>query len=408
MFEEFPPEEYLRRVAAARGLMQRDRIDALLVTTEVNARYLAGIVNCYWVATMADDIQAALIPADPQDEPALLLPDHLCHGAAQSSWVQDRRAWPQFSGGQQPGPVRTIADTLAEKGLDRARIGMEIGPDARLGMSLPYFHQLREALPHCEFVDCEELLVEVRAVKSPAEIACIRRACEITCEGMRAGLEAVAEGVSELEIGRAVTKRWCEVTDDLSSSRPWFLFVYSSPHRSQWFDCGPTDYRLQKGDYVVLDIGYCYKGYWGDMFRTACIGPPDASLERFYRANRLANLAAMEQIAAGVEARQVALAAVEEWRRLGLETQVREQLVDHDYDFVGHGGGLSLHDQPLINTQQDRQLEAGMYLMIEGMLTDHMPFDRAQVCVGIEDGVLVTDSGCERLTASVPDELFIK
>ena len=49
-----------------------------------------------------------------------------------------------------------------------------------------------------------------------------------------------------------------------------------------------------------------------------------------------------------------------------------------------------------------------MYLMMEGMLTDHMPFGEAKVCVGIEDGILVTDSGHERLTECVPDELFIR
>ena len=46
--------------------------------------------------------------------------------------------------------------------------------------------------------------------------------------------------------------------------------------------------------------------------------------------------------------------------------------------------------------------------MMEGMLTDHMPFEKAMVGVGIEDGILVTESGHERLTEMVPDNLFIK
>ena len=106
IFEEFPREEYGRRMEAVRERMQELRIDALLLTTEVNVRYLAGLVDCYWVATMADDVQAVLVPADASDDPVLLLPDHLCHGAAGSSGVQDRRAWSQFSAGQLPGPAR--------------------------------------------------------------------------------------------------------------------------------------------------------------------------------------------------------------------------------------------------------------------------------------------------------------
>lgn len=406
MFEEFSREEYDVRVARTREAMQQRGIDALLTTTELNGRYLAGIVNTYWVATMADDIQAALIPA--QGDSVLLLPDHLCHGAGRSSWIEDRRAWSQFSAGLMPGPVKMIAEAIAQKGLDKARIGMEVGRDSRLGMSLPYLGALQNALPEVEFVDCDEMMAEVRATKSEAEIACIRRACELTCEGMLAGIDAVAEGVSEHEIGQAIARRWMELTDDLSSTRPFFLFIYSSPHRCSWFDCGPSDYRLQKGDWVVIDIGYCYKGYWGDMFRTCCIGEPTAIADRFFHGNRAANLAGIDSIAPGVQAGAVAQTVVDHWKQNGFEREAHEQIVEHDYDFVGHGGGLSLHDHPLLSTQQTRKLTPGMYLMMEGMLTDKMPFGAAKACLGIEEGVLVTDTGHEVLTEMAPNHLFIK
>lgn len=408
MFEEFPREEYDQRLARTRRAMRAGGMDALLTTTEIHARYLVGLVNTYWVATMADDIQAVLIPLE--DEPALLLPDHLCHGAARSSWVTDRRAWSQFSAGQLPGPVRTIADAIAGKGLDQARIGIEIGADARLGMSLPRFHDLQRAVPGVTFVDCDAMMAEVRTEKSDLEIACIRRACEFTCAGMAAGLETVAEGVSEHAIARAIARRWMALTDDLTCTRPFFLFVYSSPHRCSWFDCGASHYELQHGDWCVLDIGYCYKGYWGDMFRTACIGTPapDGVVDRFFHGNRAANQVGITTIAPGLEAGAVARAVVGQWRRLGFENEVHEQMVEHDYDFIGHGGGLSLHDHPVINTTQTRPLVPGMYLMLEAMLTDRMPFDRARACLGVEQGVLVTATGHEVLTDAVPDHLFVK
>lgn len=408
MFEEFPQDEYHARLARVQAGMRDLGLDGLLLTTEINLRYLAGVVNCYWACTMADDVQAALIPAAGTRHCVLLAPDHLCYGPHKSSWIQDRRAWSQFSVGQLPGPVRQIADTMAAKSLDRGRVGIEIGRNARLGMSPAYFEHLRDALPHCEFVDCEDLLSETRAVKTTAEIACIRRACEITCEGMLAGLDAVAENVSEIEIGKAIVGRWAQVADDFSSSRPWFMFIYSTPQRTQWFDCGPTDYRLRKGDATVIDIGYCYKGYWADFFRTACIGDPAPVVDKFFHGNRAANLAGMAAVRPGVTCGQIAQTVVAKWREIGLGAQVREQLEEHDYDFVGHGLGLSVHDLPFVNTQQTRKLEAGMYLALEGMLTDHMPFDKATAALGIEDDILVTPDGCERLTAAVPDTLLCK
>ena len=211
MFEEFPAEEYEQRLAVVRQAMKLNRLDALLVTTEINLRYLAGLVNCYWLVTMGDDLQAALIPADESHGSVLFGPDHICHGAAGGSWIRDKRAWPQFSTGTVPAPVKTITDTVVEKDLDGARVGIEIGPNARLGMPPAYFDQLRHALPQCHFADCEAMLSRVRSIKSPSEIACIRRACEITCEGMMAGINAVAQGVSEMEIGPRIVQRWGEV-----------------------------------------------------------------------------------------------------------------------------------------------------------------------------------------------------
>ncbi len=408
MFEEFPPEEYQRRLERVRKLMRKENIDALLLTTEVNLRYLAGLVNCFWIATMRDDLQAGIIPVDEEAGCTLLLPDHLCYGSAQSSWITDRRAWPQFSAGKLPGPVEVIAQCLAEKSLDRARIGIERGADSRLGMSPAYFEHLLSTLPHCEFVDCDGLLLEARKIKSPLEIKYIRRASEITCEGMKAGLEMIREGISEIEIGKSIVQRWGEVSDDFSSSRPWFLFIYSSPYRSQWFDCGPTDYRLQKGNYVVLDIGFCYRGYWADMYRTACIGNPGKTLKTFYEASQEGNFAGIGRIAPGIPAKEIALAVVKRWKKMGFETEVYEMLEENDYDFVGHGLGLTIHEPPVLHTQQNQTLEPGMYLALEAMLPDRMPFKKAKVAVGIEDDILITDTGFEVLTESVPQELFIK
>ena len=408
MFEEFPVEEYRSRLHSTRQGMKRHNLDALLLSTEANCRYLAGLVNVYWTITMANDLQLALVPGVESEDPILLLPDHLRFGSAQSSWIKDRRGWSQFSTESMAAPVKSIVDVIVEKGLERGTIGMEIGKDSRLGMSLVYFQELSKALPGCNFVDCDNMMGEVRMVKTPAEIAIIRRACEINCEGMIAGMQAVREGVSEIEVGNAITKRWCEVTDDFSCAHPWQMHINSSSQRNQWFDCGPSDYRLKKGNYIVMDLCYCYKGYWSDMFRTACIGEPDPLLEKCFNANRLGNLAGMEIIAPGVAVRDIALTIHNKWRELGLEAEIQEQVVDHNGDFAGHSSGLTIHEHPFVNSKETRKLEPGMHLMIEGMLMDRKPFSESTVCVGIEDSVLVVETGHERLTEMVPDELFIK
>jgi len=395
-FAEFRREEHETRLAKVRALMTERGIDAALLTSDVNLRYVGGVVNCYWVATMADDLQCLLVPGS--GAPVVMQPDHLAYGASGSSWIEDKRAWSQFSVGKMPGPIATIAECIAQKGLDKATIAMEIGPDARLGMSPAYFDALKAAVPGVTFVDAEAMMSDARRVKSDAEIALMRRAGEITCEGLKAGLSAIEKGISEIGIAQRIVARWGEIGDDFSSHRPFFLFVYSSPQRSQWFDCGPSHYRLQKGDYCVIDLGFCCKGYWADMFRTACIGEPDDAIRRFHDANVAANLAGIDSIRPGVTGAHVANVVNDVFRERGLKKQLDEQLVENDYDFVGHGIGLTLHDQPLINTQQTMTLEAGMVVAIEAMMVDHMPFKHTTIGVGTEDDILVTPAGCENLT----------
>ena len=85
MFEEFPAEEYQLRLSRMREVMKGRNIDALLVTTGINGRYPTGLVNNYWVSTMVDDAQAALIPGDVSAERVLVLADHICGGAMGAS-----------------------------------------------------------------------------------------------------------------------------------------------------------------------------------------------------------------------------------------------------------------------------------------------------------------------------------
>ena len=407
MFEEFAVSEYQARLDRTRTLLCENGIDALMVTSEMNLRYLAGLADLYWLSAGADHLQVGLIPTDKNAECTLLLPSNISGGSAKSSWIKDVRSWSQYSAGKLPGPIRTIVDTINEKGLNGAVIGVEIGDNSRLGMSISYFEKLKEVLSGCEFVDCSGILEEVQMVKTPAEIEYVRRACEINCQGMKAGLDVIAEGISEVDIAKAIARRWCEITDDFSSNKPWFIMVYSSPYRNQWFDCGPSQYELQKGDYVVMDIGYCYKGYWSDMFRTACIGEPNEKLSKYYHASRQAALAVTEFVKPGIEMSQLSDTAMNTWLSLGFKDRV-EEAISNDWDCIGHHIGLSIPSSPFLTRKEHRVLEPGMFLAVEPKLKDRMPNALATICVGIEDDILVTDNGYENLTASVSNELFIR
>ena len=405
-FNHFTLDEYLRRRDVVSAAMREAGIDALLLTTENNVRYLAGLLNQYWVSCMHDDMQMALIPADETIAPALFLADHLAGGTAKTSWIDDVRVWSQFGTGKSKSAMDLLAETLAEKKLDRARIGMEVGKRTVLNMPLPHYDALARALPHAEIVDCSDVIAQSRMVKSAEEIAYIRRACEITCKAMGAGLGAVKEGMSERELSHIMAEEAIVHTDEGCLTRQWTLFVHGGRGRLNWFDGIPGDYRFQKGDPIYIDGGVTFRGYYCDIIRIASIGEPDDAHRRIFDANRKANMAVMEEMAPGVPICDLCQTLFNVWRECGCEKELDEQL-GCDYDFLGHGVGLGIHEEPLLWSGNNLELRPGMNFALEGMLVDEMPLNKTKIAVGIEENVLVTDDGHEWLTP-LDNEIWIK
>ena len=405
-FNHFSLGEFMRRRRVLSDAMRAEGMDAVLVSTEENVRYLSGILNQYWIAGMHDDMQLALLPADEGVEPALFLADHLAGGTAKTSWIDDVRVWSQFGTGKSKTAVDLLVEALAEKGLARGRIGMEVGKGCVLNMPLPRYEALRGALEHAEIVDCAGVLARARMCKSAEELAYVRKSSEITCKAMRAGLEAVKEGMSEREMCHIMAEEALAHTDEGCLSKQWMMFVHGGKGRLNWFDGIPGEYRFKKGDPIYVDGGVTYRGYYTDIIRIASIGEPDGAHRRLFDANRKANLAVMEMMKPGVGVGELCQQLFAVWRECGCGKELAEQL-GCDYDFLGHGVGLAIHEAPLLWSGSEEVLREGMVLALEGMLVDEMPLDKAKIALGIEENVAVTEEGHEWLTP-LENEIWIK
>jgi Xaa-Pro aminopeptidase len=93
----------------------------------------------------------------------------------QTSYVKQMRFWKGL-----PFPVESIKEALEELNLDDGRIGCELGLEERLGISYDDFTRLRSSLPKAEFKNAAEVFWKLRAIKSSAEIECLKKACDVT------------------------------------------------------------------------------------------------------------------------------------------------------------------------------------------------------------------------------------
>ncbi len=397
-YAEFPQAEYADRYARAARLMEAAGLDAMLLTHELNVRYFSGYLTILWESRFRSLM--LLLPRDPALGPTLIVPGQETGNAVGTSWVPDRVIYPD-----QENPVPYVVGALRDKGLATGRIGMELGFGQRLGMTQEDYAALREGLPDATIESATELVQTVRMIKSPAEVACIRRACEISQSAVREGFSALHDGMTEKELaatlGAAMYRDGAEL-----GSRPTFLTVSSYPGRAQMVNSLASDHAIRSGDMVLLDGGATYGGYATDFIRQAMLGPPSDDQRRWFDLCIEANDACIDAVRPGASGADVYEAGIEVFERAGLG---KYNLIN----IVGHSTGMEVHELPWLGERDvvyssETRLEPGMVLCVEPVIAGMDGPDWHAGIFIVEDKLLVTETGCEVLTDAISKDLWVQ
>src|SRR5262245_54826360 len=396
-YGEFPVDEYRRRYARACRVMEERGLDALLVTENLNVRYFSGYLSMLWVSRFR--VMAALLPRDPSLGPTLIVPGQETGNALATSWIADLATYPD-----QEEPVPYLASAIREK-VAAGRIGLELGFGHRLGMTVEQLEALRRELSGVELVSGTPLIQAVKMVKSPAEVERVRRACEISQAGVRAGWEALRPGMTEKELAAVMSSTMYAEGAEFGP-QPSFLVYMSGPDRYQTLNALASDKPIVEGDLVLIDGGAVYGGYSTDFIRQASLGEPTADQRRWFEIAIEANEAAVAAIRPGVTGADVYEA--------GVAVFEREGLMDFNaLNIVGHGTGMEIHELPWLGERDtvysaETVLEPGMVVCIEPVIAGMDGPDWHSGAFIVEDKVLVTETGSEILTAALDKELWVQ
>ncbi len=233
------------------------------------------------------------------------------------------------------------------------------------------------------------IIENLRLIKTEPEIKILKEACQIADAAFKHILDFLKPGARERDVSNELEffMRKCGAS---SSS---FDIIVASGARSALPHGVATDKKIESGDFVTLDFGAFYKGYASDITRTVAVGEPSDQLKEIYAIVLEAQMAALDQIKPGMTGKEA-------------DAVARNIITEKGYGpafghSTGHGIGLEIHESPRLSVMNEKPLEAGMVVTVEPGI--YLPGIGG---VRIEDDILLTDKGNERLTHS-PKELII-
>ncbi len=238
----------------------------------------------------------------------------------------------------------------------------------------------KQALPDYRWIAGTNLLGPALARKDQDAFKAMRRAQRIADEAFKQALRQMRPGMRERELAAAIA---CALLRHGAERLSFDPIVASGPN-SALPHARPTDRRLKHGEVVLLDFGCVWRGYASDMTRVVALGEPSDRVRNVHEVVHRAQSQAMDAVQAGIAARTLDAVARSAIANAGLG--------EYFVHGLGHGVGLQVHEWPRISKISNDIVPAGVTITLEPGVYLPDAFG-----VRIEDTVMVTDHGCERL-----------
>ncbi|MBL0172623.1 MAG: aminopeptidase P family protein [Gemmatimonadaceae bacterium] len=351
------------RLGGGREALARADLDALLVSSLPNVRYLSGFSGSN----------------------ALLLVT-----ARECLLFTDFRYATQVADEVSDAVTVRIEPSSLWTGL-WAALGAQTGVE-RVGFESAHlwhrdFQRLLESGARWQWRPTTDHVEMLRERKDPGEIACIARAIGIAQRALAATVPMIRPGLSETQVAGLLEHH---LRDEGSEDFPFSSIVASGP-RSALPHARAGTRMLQTGDWVLLDFGAVRGGYCSDITRTVVLGRASDEQREVYEVVREANARASGALRVGMKGMAADAVAREYIDACGLGEAFGHSL--------GHGIGLEVHEAPRLAKAADAPLSSGAVVTIEPGV-----YKPGWGGVRIEDDVLLTDDG-PRILTTFPRDL---
>lgn len=272
-------------------------------------------------------------------------------------------------------------EALKRAGLSKGRVGL-VGGDV---LTFTMLNKLKAALPELTLVPADDVLTTLRSIKSPGEIALLRRASEIGSRMIEAMMAAAEPGASHGEVVAAgldylVPAGGMLYNSFMASGRGGDPSRFAKSNFPTW----GSEKRLEKGDWIRLGISGAVDGYVFDLARAKAVGPVSTRQVELFEAAIACIEETLKAIRPGATAGDLGAAGLGKQASLGFK-------IDGVFSAMGHGIGLGW-DDPWLARGVATPIVPDMVLSVERTITQDGYLG------DFEESVLVTADGYELIT----------
>lgn len=342
-----------------RATLQERGLDALWVSQPVHVRLVSGFTS-------------------PEDGKVLVTADNatLYTDARYTVQAQEEARIPQHIA-RPPTTYQHAAESLSGK-----KVGFEADHLTVAGLE-----ELKQHWPTAELIPTQNLMYDLRLVKTEDEVSAIRRAQDLADRVFAEVRPLIQPGVRELDIALEIEQRLRR-----AGATPAFDIIVASGPRGAMPHGTASERVIGDNELVTVDMGAQLGGYHSDMTRTVAVGNPSEELRQLYRAVLESEEAAVQAVRPGVKTHDLDV--------ISRDVLAGHNLAQYFSHSLGHGVGMAVHEGPSLRQNSEDVLQPGMIITIEPGV--YLPDVGG---VRIEDLLLVTEDGYEVLSHAPKETL---
>ena len=377
-----PDHEYKERVQRCAKILQREKLDVLIVNGNeadyANPRYFSG----FWPLFE----RAGVAIAANGDAALMVGPESSIFGADRNK-LDKIFTLLAYRESADPAYPEAKPDTFHDvfKAIGVTGENIRIGVASYLDTSVVIFNAIKEAFPKAEIVDAGKIMVELRRVKSENELACLREGYRIADLATQAVMQEIRPGMTELQ-AVGIAQRVVYENGAEYEGLPMYVFSEASTRHA----ISRSSYReFQKGDIVQLNLSAKIDGYSAAIGYPICLGTLEGQRRDIVQFCREAHAWSEKQVKAGVWAADIAKGFY-------------KYFVDHGYEknyVYGplHGTGIIEVEAPWCETSSTYNLEPNMTFQVDTYISSDT------FGVRWEKGIAVKEGGFEMLSPEIPE-----